>query len=629
MVMTSMKSSFGMILGGIALLAWGAAPAAASLKCLPTCDVTDGRFLAIAGSGFDTLSPSEMDLSIAVPAGSASFDLGIFDGDGGEYDLFGDANWDAGLTALFSYALYADPNADGTGLVPVDLAPGSPVILSPGMPDNGWIDFTVSTGPAAQSPSGNYFYVLKVTLVNPALVTLNSFKVRSSATLSGLTLDPVERPFSYIAPWTAFTDLAIVYPNFPDALPTTYDGTFRFFFDVPVSQDQLVLWDGDFDRGKFDLTEQDMDDSDTPGFPFVPSWATLDTVPEGVAVGGAGTGSPADDASASGFGMYILREPSVRYELTVPGPSGGTVLANENPSGNQEWERFALSTAPFDPAQMDYSVPDIPPGVYKLDILGVDMLNLNALLLPFRVLCVEETGEPCAPLRPYLLGDTVFLDMDGDGVQDAGEPGIAGVLLELYDTHGVLLATTATDADGAYSFGVEKETYEVRVAASSFSGPLAGTSSTTGGDSRARTVARGNNALDVDFGYRGPGGGEQPGTGTLGYWKNHSEAWPVQQITAGGVTYSQAQAIALMSQPGKGDKTYDLFKQLVAAKLNVLIGNDSSCIGATIAAADAWMAVYPPGSNVRSSSLAWAAGGPLHSRLDDYNNGRLCAPHRD
>ncbi|MEA2563804.1 MAG: hypothetical protein QOH06_5308 [Acidobacteriota bacterium] len=501
--MVSMKSGFG-ILGGFALLfILTAAPAAASLKCLPTCDVTDGRFLAIAGTGFDTLSPPELALSIAVPAGSTSFDLSVFDGDGGEYDPFGDANWDAGLTALFSYSLYADPNANGTGLIPVNLMPpGSPTVLSSDLPDNQWADFTVSTGPAALSPSGNYFYVLKVRLEDPTLETVNSFKVRTSAVLSGMTLDPVERPFSYIAPWTALTDLAIVYPNYPDPLPTTYDGTFRFFFDVPVSQSQIVLWDGDFDHGKFNLTEQDTNDPDTPGFPFVPTWATLDTLPEGVAIGGLGTGSPADDASAAGFGAYILREPSVRYELTTP---GGTVLANENPSGNKEWERFAISTAPFDPSQMDYSVPNIPPGVYKLEVLGVDMLNLNALLLPFRVLCVEETGEPCTPLRPYLLGDTVFLDADGDGSQDPGEPGIAGVLLELYDSLGTLLASTTTDSDGHYSFGVEREEYEVRVAASNFSGPLAGTASTTGGDSRERTVTTGNNALDVDFGYRGTG----------------------------------------------------------------------------------------------------------------------------
>ncbi len=121
----------------------------------------------------------------------------------------------------------------------------------------------------------------------------------------------------------------------------------------------------------------------------------------------------------------------------------------------------------------------------------------------------------------------------------------------------------------------------------------------------------------------------QPGTGTLGYWKNHEEAWPVEQITAGGVTRPKAQAIRLMGTAGKGDKTYDLFKQLVAAKLNVLIGNDASCIGATVAAADAWLLLYPLGSGKSSAGVPWLVGGPLHQKLDDYNNGRLCAPHRD
>ena len=86
-----------------------------------------------------------------------------------------------------------------------------------------------------------------------------------------------------------------------------------------------------------------------------------------------------------------------------------------------------------------------------------------------------------------------------------------------------------------------------------------------------------------------------------------------------------------MDTPSRGDKTIDLFKQLVGAKLNVLMGNPSSCVASTIAAADAWLATYPVGSNVRSSSTAWNAGGggALHTTLDNYNNGRLCAPHRD
>jgi len=123
---------------------------------------------------------------------------------------------------------------------------------------------------------------------------------------------------------------------------------------------------------------------------------------------------------------------------------------------------------------------------------------------------------------------------------------------------------------------------------------------------------------------------DSPGTGTPGYWMNHPEAWPVGTITIGGVTYSMDDAIAIMQMPVSGDKTFTMFPALVAAKLNVLIGNDSSCIDATIAAADEWMAQYgPAGSNVEASSYAWQIGETLSNMLDDYNNGLLCAPERD
>ncbi|CAA9299148.1 MAG: hypothetical protein AVDCRST_MAG40-232 [uncultured Gemmatimonadaceae bacterium] len=119
-----------------------------------------------------------------------------------------------------------------------------------------------------------------------------------------------------------------------------------------------------------------------------------------------------------------------------------------------------------------------------------------------------------------------------------------------------------------------------------------------------------------------------PGTGTQGYWKNHPNAWPTSTIMIGGRSYSVAAAIALMQADGKGDKTYNLFAQLVAAKLNVAIGNDASCISAAIAAADAWMTTYPVGSGVKASSAAWQSIAATFTRLDEYNNGRLCAPRR-
>jgi hypothetical protein len=125
----------------------------------------------------------------------------------------------------------------------------------------------------------------------------------------------------------------------------------------------------------------------------------------------------------------------------------------------------------------------------------------------------------------------------------------------------------------------------------------------------------------------------QPGCGTPGYWMNHPEAWQfdstiITSITIGGITYSQADAIALMKAPVKGDKTLILFPALVAAELNVLIGNCDCCIADVIAAADAWLADHPAGSD-DVTNCDWKCGEPLYLCLDAYNNGLLCAPSRD
>jgi protocatechuate 3,4-dioxygenase beta subunit len=62
--------------------------------------------------------------------------------------------------------------------------------------------------------------------------------------------------------------------------------------------------------------------------------------------------------------------------------------------------------------------------------------------------------------QPASLGDKVFEDTDGDGIQDAGEDGISGVTVTLtgagedgqFDTADDITESTTTDANGEYSF---------------------------------------------------------------------------------------------------------------------------------------------------------------------------------
>ncbi len=54
--------------------------------------------------------------------------------------------------------------------------------------------------------------------------------------------------------------------------------------------------------------------------------------------------------------------------------------------------------------------------------------------------------------QPNRIGDFIWNDLDKDGVQDAGEPGIAGVLVTLYNSSNVAVASTITDNNGHYEF---------------------------------------------------------------------------------------------------------------------------------------------------------------------------------
>ena len=234
----------------------------------------------------------------------------------------------------------------------------------------------------------------------------------------------------------------------------------------------------------------------------------------------------------------------------------------------------------------------------------------------------------------------VFNDANGNGIQDVGETGIAGVQvtasdgsLATTDNNGFYALTLPAGGDYVISISTSLPPLGPGTLVSPTDNPMTSDDTDSDGiDSHLGysyvnvSVPYCCTQLDIDFGFY-TSAVAQPGTGTPGYWKNHPEAWPVATITVGGMTYNKAEAIAWLGKVGK-DKTTTMFSSLVPAMLNVLIGNDSSCVATTITAANAWMALYPVGSGVPASSSAWAQGEPLHQQMDAYNNGLLCAPHR-
>lgn len=121
-------------------------------------------------------------------------------------------------------------------------------------------------------------------------------------------------------------------------------------------------------------------------------------------------------------------------------------------------------------------------------------------------------------------------------------------------------------------------------------------------------------------------------TYTQGYWKTHGpiptgnnqNEWPVISLTLGTVEYTDFELLSILNTKPQGNKLVILAHQLIAAKLNVANGADSSMIDATIAAADALiggLVVPPVGSGVLSDA------GNLSEVLDAWNNGDFGPGH--
>ena len=271
---------------------------------------------------------------------------------------------------------------------------------------------------------------------------------------------------------------------------------------------------------------------------------------------------------------------------------------------------------------------------------------------------IPQTGE--GDFFPQFCG-FVWNDADGDGAQDVSETGIDVVKVTLFVKEGsswIYVDDVTTSGGGFYVFKPEEGAYpegEYKVAATVPSGTTPsclssdptcvsyGTPNTLDNDGAsdpdgsAAFICLGGttgcvSSQESDFGFTTKSVPVSPGTGTPGYWKNHPDSWAQAggQVLIGTIPYTWQQAREYMGKVSK-DKTISLFSQLVAAKLNVAIGNDNSCIKDQIEAADAWLFSHPVGGipTVTASSTAWQQISQVHNDLDDYNNGRLCAPHRN
>jgi len=160
----------------------------------------------------------------------------------------------------------------------------------------------------------------------------------------------------------------------------------------------------------------------------------------------------------------------------------------------------------------------------------------------------------------------------------------------------------------------------------------------------------------IDTGVDPPASIDIGGVGTPGYWKNHHDVWAhLPTIIIGDynmnwvcddgescIELSNEDALFVLDarnyREGK-DKRYTLYRSLTAAWLNIIAGNEDSCIQETVDEAIIWLQEYGnpveddrngiKGNEVKGKY--WSGNGnELYKSLDIYNNiGSGCAIDRD
>jgi hypothetical protein len=111
-----------------------------------------------------------------------------------------------------------------------------------------------------------------------------------------------------------------------------------------------------------------------------------------------------------------------------------------------------------------------------------------------------------------------------------------------------------------------------------------------------------------------------------GYWKNHSDLWPVNQLTLGGRTYTRDELLHILNTPAKkGNSSLILAYQLIAAQLNIANGSDSAPALGYINDANSALSGFAGKLpyNVKANSSVGQSMIYDAKMLDGYNNGSL------
>jgi gliding motility-associated-like protein/uncharacterized repeat protein (TIGR01451 family) len=153
------------------------------------------------------------------------------------------------------------------------------------------------------------------------------------------------------------------------------------------------------------------------------------------------------------------------YEWYPIGTPGIYTLSYTHPNGFTISQVCIANGAAFDPT----GYPN--PLTLGSDTIGTNLVDADCAQNPYYLSINWQNGDPairlnnlplaCTPPSNGIIGDYVWNDLNQNGIQDAGEPGVGNVEVQLFtpgldgikgNNDDVLLLTTSTNASGFYQF---------------------------------------------------------------------------------------------------------------------------------------------------------------------------------
>ncbi len=179
-------------------------------------------------------------------------------------------------------------------------------------------------------------------------------------------------------------------------------------------------------------------------------------------------------------------------DVGEPGLPGVTVFVDAFGDGINDFTAATDATGHF-------TIAGLPDGAHTLHVLApASATPISPTTQTVTVAAGADVGPLTVGLKPNGgVAGTVYADLNGNGLRDPGEPGVAGatVTLDAFSDGGVD-GTVVTQADGKYQFASTPDgnhTVSVLPPVNYF---------TAGANSRAVGVVSGSSTADLDFGVK-------------------------------------------------------------------------------------------------------------------------------